>query len=67
MKAEVDDVKIGGSGKADHGGGCEVVGRGIEFGVNDVSGDIQGRALALRGSGKDCEGGAGEGQQAEFR
>ena len=60
MKAEVDHIEISGSGKADHGGGGEVVGRGIEFGVNHIAGDVQRRALALRGRGKDREGGAGE-------
>ncbi len=58
MKAEVDHVEIGGRGEADHGGGREVVGRGIEFGVNHIAGDVQRRALPLRGRGKDREGGA---------
>ena len=56
MKAEVDHVEIGGRGEADLGGGREVVRRGIQFGVNHIAGDIQCRALALRGRGNDREG-----------
>ena len=57
MKAEVDHVEIGGRGEADHGGGGEVVRGGIEFGVDHVAGDVEGRALTL------CGGGEGEEQR----
>jgi hypothetical protein len=41
------------------------MGGGIEFGVDHIASDVQGWALALRGRGKDREGGAGEGDKSE--
>jgi len=65
MEAEGDHVKIGGSGKGDLGGGREVVGGGIELGVNDVAGDVERGTGDLRGGG-EC-GGRGEGGGEEGR
>ena len=53
MEAEADDFSVFGRGKGDRGLGGEVVGRGVDLGVDDVAGDVERRALgALGGEGR---------------
>ena len=49
MKAEADLVGVLGRGEGDLGLGGEVVGGGVELGVDDVAGDVEGGALGALG------------------
>ena len=65
VEAEVDHIEAGGRGEGDGGSGGDVVGGGVELGVDDVAGDVERWALALRNGGLGGEGRADERQKQE--
>ena len=60
-KPNADHVEIGGRGEGDLGSGREVVGGGVDLGVDDVAGDVERGTGDLRGGGK--RGGEGRGKE----